>query len=154
MKKQTRFNVFETNSSSTHSICVAKNITLTLPDEITFRADEFGWEFSTLNSVYEKASYLYTYFVQQNSLDEFEGIINVLKKHNIEVNIDDSYNNYCYIDHSYELCDFIDDILYDETKLLNFLFSPLSFILSGNDNSGESVDINVDYEYDEYYKGN
>ena len=55
-----RKNVFETNSSSTHSICIAKDMELIIPTSIHFEFGEFGWEVDTLSSVYEKASYLYT----------------------------------------------------------------------------------------------
>lgn len=154
MKKQTRLNVFETNSSSTHSICIAKNMTINIPKKIYITAGDFGWENSVLNSVNEKISYVYTYFASYEKLDEFEKIIDILKKHNIEIEINDVNNKYCYIDHAYDLSDFIDAILNNEEKLINFLFSPMSFIMTGNDNSEESVDINVDYEHDEFYKGN
>ena len=50
--RQVRQNVFETNSSSTHSICVTKNNILdNKVDEIYFRLDEFGWEYSILSTV-------------------------------------------------------------------------------------------------------
>jgi hypothetical protein len=59
--KQTRFNVFETNSSSTHSICISKeshkNI---LPSQVEFRGKDFGWEEAIYTDVESKASYIYT----------------------------------------------------------------------------------------------
>ena len=57
--KQIRKGVFETNSSSTHSICIAKDAELTIPQSLHFSFGEFGWECDTLYSVSEKASYLY-----------------------------------------------------------------------------------------------
>ena len=59
-----------------------------------------------------------------------------------------------YIDHGAETIKFVEDVCSDENKLINFLFSDQSFILTGNDNSGTDVTIRVDYEHDEYYKGN
>ena len=53
-----------------------------------------------------------------------------------------------------ELGSFLDAICEDEDSLMRFLFSDLSFIITGNDNDDEDVDINVSYAYDEYYKGN
>ena len=38
--------------------------------------------------------------------------------------------------------------------LKRYLFSKDSFISTGNDNSDFGSEINVDYEYDEFYKGN
>jgi hypothetical protein len=50
--------------------------------------------------------------------------------------------------------DFTDALLADEELLKRYLFSTDSFILTGNDNEDDSIDINVDYDYDEFYKGN
>ena len=37
---------------------------------------------------------------------------------------------------------------------MRYLFSSESFIITGNDNDDHSVDINVKYDHEEYYKGN
>jgi hypothetical protein len=55
-----RQGVFETNSSSTHSICIAKKAELNIPKHVYFDFGEFGWECDTLRSLSKKASYLYT----------------------------------------------------------------------------------------------
>lgn len=62
MKKQTRKGVFETNSSSVHTITISKNgyDKSIIPEVLVFIFGEFGWEVNKLSSVYEKASYLYT----------------------------------------------------------------------------------------------
>ena len=52
-----RKNVFETNSSSTHSISISKLNDYILPKEINFTFGEFGWEFSKYTSSFDKASY-------------------------------------------------------------------------------------------------
>lgn len=52
--------MFETNSSSTHSICITKSDVLDIPSSVYFTTGEFGWSHQKLNSVKEKASYLYT----------------------------------------------------------------------------------------------
>lgn len=62
MKRQIRNGVFETNSSSTHAICVAKD--RIDPDSLSentvyFTHDDFGWEFDKYSDTYSKASYLY-----------------------------------------------------------------------------------------------
>lgn len=157
--KNIRQNVFETNSSSTHSICIAKNVELDIPKEIYFQFGEFGWEEDRLNSMSEKASYLYT-AIKYNSFDgAMDKIIETLKRNGVEkIELEESDENDTwgggYIDHGGQLCDFIDEILDDEEFLLNYLFSPLSFVLTGNDNSGTDVSINVKYDHDEFYKGN
>jgi hypothetical protein len=156
MKRQIRKGVFETNSSSTHSICIAKNVELNIPDSLHLEYGEFGWGEDSLQSVEEKASYLFTALMQLEKKEYFNELLKTLARNDVDVtyeaNSTASYGG--YIDHGGELTEFLDDIFEDEKKLSNYLFSPLSFILTGNDNSDSDVSIDVDYEYDEYYKGN
>ena len=166
MKKSIRRNVFETNSSSTHSICVTKNNILdSKQDSIRFNIGEFGWEIDTLDSTQEKASYLYTGILYNEQSGLLENIKEILDKNNIEYEFqepiyksyewsDGKYLDYGYIDHGNELDDFLEEICKDEDKLMRFLFSSESFILTGNDNDDYDVDIKVSYDHEEYYKGN
>ena len=175
MKRQIRQRVFETNSSSTHSICIAKNpVLLDPPETFEFKCGEFGWEVDRCSSIKEKASYLYTglgYLKDLNQIrDYMQFIKDTLKEYGVEdVWFDDfrvcwssSYENVSfyikpnngYIDHGEEVVGFVKDVCSDKNKLLNYLFSDQSFILTGNDNDDLDVDIKVDYEHDEYYKGN
>lgn len=50
---QIRRNVFETNSSSTHTLAVDKSDLdkKNLPEVVNFKMDEFGWEFKSDNSI-------------------------------------------------------------------------------------------------------
>lgn len=167
--KKIRKGVFETNSSSTHSICIAKDAQLTMPNELHFSFGEFGWECDTLSSVSEKASYIYTGLIANGRREDFEKISDILTGRGIEVTAEEPiYKKYTYegsdggeyvengghIDHSDELQAFLNAICEDEAKLLSYLFSDLSFIITGNDNDDKDVDINVDYAHDEFYKGN
>lgn len=158
MKKQIRQGVFETNSSSTHSICIAKDAELTIPQKVHFEFGEFGWECRTLKSISQKASYLYTGLISNDRQDDFNKIVSLLKDKNIEITyeekVEEKYWSQGYVDHSDELGDFLNAVCEDEGKLMRYLFSDLSFIITGNDNDEEDVDINVSYAYDEYYKGN
>lgn len=168
-----RQGVFETNSSSTHSICIAKKAGLSIPKHVYFDFGEFGWECDTLRSLSEKASYLYTGLIANDRKDDFDKVKNVLTSRGVEVTMEEpiysmrsytdaagkqleykSGENVGYVDHSDQLKDFLDAICSDERKLLNFLFSDLSFIITGNDNDDLDVEIKVDYPYDSYYKGN
>lgn len=162
-----RKSVFETNSSSTHSICIARDVNLNTPKSIYFGFGEFGWECDTLDSTKKKASYLYTGMAANGRLDEFNELKKKLEGKGVVVKAEEpiwkesTYNpgvkyidNGGYVDHSDELSAFINAVCEDEGKLFRFLFSPLSFIITGNDNDDDDVAINVDYEYDEYYKGN
>jgi len=162
MKKQIRQNVFETNSSSTHSICISKNAGLIIPKELHFSFGEFGWECITLDSINEKASYLYTGLFSNDRNDDISKIFEILTSKGIDVTFEEpiyeegrSYaNNSGYVDHSNELNEFLNAVCSDEDKLMQFLFSPLSFIITGNDNDEYDVNIDVSYEHDEFYKGN
>lgn len=155
--KQIRKSVFETNSSSTHSICITKNDILDsqVVNNIYFELGEFGWEICTLDTINDKASYLYTAIVYNDKLELIESIKRILDKNNVNCEFEElEDDDYCYIDHGYKLNKFIDDICNNEDKLMRFLFSSESFVLTGNDNDDHDVDIIVDYEHDEYYKGN
>ena len=56
-----RKSLFETNSSSTHAICIAKsNDDLDIPKTLVFEPNYFGWEEGILYTTEERASYLYT----------------------------------------------------------------------------------------------
>lgn len=159
-----RRNIFETNSSSTHSICVTQTDLLDqLRDEIVFRVGEFGWEYEKYNDPETKASYLYTAILEMGREDLLSNIRSILKRKGIECIFEEpkyvidnngyKYLDYGYIDHVYALDDFI-NICYDDDKLLKYLFSSQSFIITGNDNDDYDVEINVSYPHEEYYKGN
>jgi hypothetical protein len=162
MKKQIRQNVFETNSSSTHSICVAKTAELTIPEKLHFSFGEFGWECNTLRSVEEKASYLYTGLFSCDRFKDIEYIGQILDDKGIDVTFEEvvvnkdngfTYNT-GYVDHAYELCEFLNAVCCNEETLCQFLFSPLSFIITGNDNCDPDEGIGVNYEHQYFYKGN
>jgi len=162
---QIRKHVFETNSSSTHSICVTKkNIgKIKLPEKIMFSPGEFGWEEAILNMTEEKASYFYQAILSTKEEKDIETIINniycELNKYGIDSEFEpqtlDKYGFPTgYIDHPYDLSEWINDMLNSTKKLVKFLCSEESFIITGNDNSDTEIDISVDYKHDEYYKGN
>ena len=176
MKRQVRRGVFETNSSSTHAICIAKeDIEYDFPNRMDFTFGEFGWEVDKLASKQERMKYLYTclaYVRDIEKIKEYIKFINdTLCKHGVgNVWFDDfkldvyvyngevecwvSPNNDGYVDHGDEAVDFVEAVCSDERRLLNYLFSDKTFILTGNDNDDISVDINVDYPHEEFYKGN
>lgn len=167
MRRQIRRSVFETNSSSTHSICITKDDVYNKPNSVNFTFGEFGWERDEHCDINTKASYLFTgiygYFEQEeaeflkNNIKEYlesEGVacnfIGEIKyeKEYFSADIDG------YIDHGDDLRDFVKDVCNNKNKLFRFLFSDESFIITGNDNDDYDVNINVDYDHEEYYKGN
>lgn len=146
--KQVRHGVFETNSSSTHSICIAKKAVINLPSSITFRLDEYGWENDSVNT----GDYLYTAIVccdDRRFEERMEKLKAVLANHHIIYNFIaiqwSKSENYRYaenasIDHTEDLNEFLDDILNDESKLLRFLFGN-STVYTGNDNSSDEYSL-------------
>lgn len=140
MKRQIRSSVFETNSSSTHSIAISKS-PATIGKYIHFGIGEFGWENDTANT----ADYLYTAILEQ---DEWTVLVDKLKevldKYSIEYTFEEpvfrfshdgeyKWLEYGYIDHSDELADFINAIFSNEDLLMRYLFGN-STVYTGNDN--------------------
>ena len=155
MKKQIRKGVFETNSSSTHTICISKNhdvSQLKLPNSISFNHDEFGWECETYRSVRKKASYLYEAILgtyrDDNAEEKLNRIRCMLKKHGIdcffEPNSDDLFDG--YIDHVGEgqMPEWLENMINDDDVLLTYLFGD-AFVTTGNDDSDDFKDIMNEY---------
>lgn len=146
--KQIRNNVFETNSSSTHSICISKKPVSVDGHFIRFHIGEYGWE----NDCVDAADYLYTAILEQDECDELlDKLKKILDKYSIKYNFEepiyhvssdgeDKWLEYGYIDHSYELKEFLDIILSNEDLLMRCLFGD-SCVYTGNDNSSEWTDM-------------
>lgn len=60
MKKQTRRSVFETNSSSMHSISIGHSDTFKFPKSVQLYFGEFGWGYDEFNDAQNKLSYVLT----------------------------------------------------------------------------------------------
>lgn len=177
--KQIRRNLFETNSSSTHAITIANNtdddFKNNLPKVLELELGEFGWEYDRHQTISERASYLFTAIVYNGWVEEYmPKLVDTLKKWGVEVRypelkkIESEYRpgdfyfepvegrGYFYIDHGFELKDFVEKLFSDETLLMNYLFSPESFVSTGNDNDEDDVDTTTNAKniLFEYYKGN
>lgn len=159
--KQIRRNVFETNSSSTHSICISKEPVSAKGQLIHFYIGEYGWE----NDCVDAADYLYTAILEQRDGDELlEKLKEILDSNNIKYKFEepkywtsDSGNKYLDnggIDHSYETREFIDAVLSDADMLMRCLFGD-SCVYTGNDNSSDYDDMcysAYDTIWDDNYK--
>lgn len=146
--RKIRYGVFETNSSSMHSICISKDEIKRYPSHINFLLGEYDWSFE---KVYDCASYLYTAIVlnyytnDNNHFNKYiEKIKNLLDMHNISYNfenikVDESGDLIIkgWIDHYSMLIDFLNDLYNDEDKLLRFICNNNSCIYTGNDNSAD-----------------
>ena len=170
---QIRSNIFETNSSSTHSICITSDRRgLSLPAKLTFRCDYFGWSWSELRTPGDKAAYLYASMLSLYPREEVNKmtakITDALAKEGVVCEFEEpeykAYGSgrlYCEnadVDHAgeNEHAAFVKHTVNNKNRLLRYLFSENSFVLTGNDNDPDdrTVDINVPYKHEEYYKGN
>lgn len=143
-----RRGIFETNSSSTHAICIANDIPADLPDKVIFKHKYFGWGYETFNTIEDRASYLYECIcgLTENDPKERNRLLNyvtdALWKSRIACEFeDDTYDEIGVreggIDHVDETIDFLKAILRSERKLKKFLFADSSMIVTGNDNDEE-----------------
>ena len=146
MKRNIRKGVFETNSSSTHSIVISPETPHMYdtihPDgngEIWLNGGEFGWNWERFDDAKTKANYC--------AVDQFGNEVNmqmlmdVLKEHtgakeimfNFTTNWDVDELNHSYVDHqSYGTSS---KAFESKRKLKNFIFNPYSILFTGNDNS-------------------
>lgn len=148
---QIRDNVFETNSSSTHSLCISKDKFdyKNLPAYMNVYTDEvFGWGNDCLSTSDEKASYLYTAMVDCNMTAEMKDFEKKIENLGIKASFpklekhkgEDWYGIRGGVDHAGELIPFIHEVLVDEDKLCRFLFNPDSCVYTGNDGVDDSDD--------------
>lgn len=163
MKRQIRNSVFETNSSSTHSIAIPKKCGY--PNHISFYVGDYGWSFDEVSPIDYFYTALYaTSETEQECNERIKKLTNILDRYDIEYYFSkpktdtwhDDYDNTDYfsledgyIDHAYELVDFVNELLNDEDKLLRFLYGGLVF--TGNDNEDDNGFISRYNEFIEDY---
>ena len=130
-----RKSVFETNSSSTHSICISKSDMINLPKVVHFGFGEYGWED---NTVYNTADYLHTAIYETEQLEYIDVIKEILDRNNVLYTFDTNIGD-GYIGHGGGLREFVQDVCGNENRLLRYLFGD-SVIYTGNDNSNDEED--------------
>ena len=140
---QIRDNVFETNSSSTHSLCISKEKfdPKNIPDYLNITADEdFGWSRDTYSTAEEKANYIFEVMCECGLMAEIKDFKNKIKKLGIKASyprlIKDKWGDIAIsgdVDHAGEVIPFIHELLKDEDKLCRFLFDYKSVIYTGSD---------------------
>lgn len=163
MKRQIRSSVFETNSSSTHSIAIPRNCEPT--NSVGFYIGEFGWGFEEVDA----ADYLYTAIyelseTESEANEKIKRLEDILNERGISYRFGrveshiwhDKYENKDYfsldngyIDHGYELKDFVEELLNNGDKLVRFISGGLVF--TGNDNSDSNGFISRYEEFIEDY---
>ena len=155
---QIRKGVFETNSSSVHTICISTNdyITDSMRDSIEMYKEygmpcvlgEFGWDEDTVSYNTSRLSYLYTTITQLNECyknnDNYNKyswnyVTDVFDELGIELHYDNS-NEWYGIDHVTETIEFLDYIYENKCHLISFIFNDDSCVYTGNDNEENYTD--------------
>lgn len=150
--KQIRKGVFETNSSSTHSITISGEDKFVYPKflpNISF--GEYGWEQESYSDFVDKLSYVITMIATKNSpknigefldLKEFIWLKEAVEQHCGELlyieTLHSDWNPFGYIDHQSN--DILDEFLSDDelefkVKVLDFIFNEKYGFETGNDNA-------------------
>lgn len=144
--RQIRRSVFETASSSVHSLSIAYG-NLNKPDykgkEFDLFPGEFGWGPDKYTDVNTKASYCYTWlqYANNNDRDKFmKMLVDVIKEQTEATEVvfkkaTDKYFPEGYIDHqSLSKCS---EAFESEDNLKNFIFSTDSVLTIDHDNNEE-----------------
>lgn len=135
--KKIRKNIFETNSSSSHSI-VLFNEEKTKVTDIYILPGDFGEMYHEYRDFTGKASYIYTYaLLEQNAnvKDEIKDRLSKVIKEELGADVkfalNESYNEYGYIDdRSDDVCR---KVAFDEEKMKLFLFNEGSVLIIDHD---------------------
>lgn len=170
-----RRGTFETNSSSTHSICICKEDRgISIPErlEVNLKDYEFGWECDKYNITEEKLAYIMFGLLSRSYNEGFVSACKEIKQlldtigqwvksvhiEGLEVVVYGGHSYLSevegYVDHANEMGELIEALLEDEDLLKRYLFSSDSVIFTGNDNEDDDVTPSLPYEFDEFYKGN
>ena len=136
--KQVRYGVFESNSSSMHSIAIPKNVDRATTF-ISVGFDEYGWEFDEADPLAYLHTAIYEVYDKNNAKEKVKELADILERNGIESDfMDPQYGEYGfdsgYIDHGNELGGFLEELFNDEDLLVRYINGGRVF--TGNDNSG------------------
>lgn len=139
--------MFESNSSSSHSICIEnapksyKTIGLNEDGNIVLNGGEFGWEVESYNSPLIKANYCAIDQCNEDGPDR-DMLVKVIKEHTgakdvifnfyTDYSTDLAKENYSYIDH--QSLGTASDAFESEQTLKDFIFGSGSVLYTDNDN--------------------
>lgn len=136
--KNIRQKVFETNSSSTHSISICNNtngVYNTIEPNnlgvIIITCSEFGWGWEKSNDSMVKASYCLTDNI--NNINNIKMLHEVVKEHTGAKKVILDVNVSGYVDH--QSVGASSDAFTTKETLKDFIFNSKSYLFIGNDNS-------------------
>lgn len=127
-----RRSVFETNSSSMHSLSVIGSDRMTQLESkdgiVVVGEDEFGWGYEELSTPVEKLSYLVTqYSGDDNMIDLIKEAVKDYTGLTLAV-----YENDGYIDHQSQ--GMISEYITDKQSIIDLVFNDKNVIIIDNDN--------------------
>ena len=171
-----RRGMFETNSSSVHSIVIDVSGTAhVIEDAFEIHGDEYGWGFQTLETPQDRACYLWQALWccspygqdKPDDLDQWKEKIAAWvpnatfvdvdedERNNIERDDDDFYFGwYPGIDHGGELQEMLYEFWEDDELLGAYLTGDNSHVVCSNDNEDSFGFYYPNCDYIEYEKGN
>ena len=143
-----RKGVFETNSSSVHTIVIQKDPPKNI-HPIKIQEDDYGWGLEFLQTPEERASYFYTALCDcGEGLDEpvHDARLKMMSLLPKDIRYECKFENGedCYIDHCDDLLPWLQDLIDDNDKFLRFIYGDKSYVRTGNDNTDYD-----DFEYPE-----
>lgn len=148
--RKIRHGVFETNSSSTHSITLSRGeivqdkLHVNDSNECTIYPGEFGWEIEAYHDAGSKASYALTYAVSLGNIDKTNKLLDMLTEaikrgigNDVTVlfdadPLDTQWGRNGYIDH--QSFDVAGDVFRSVNTLHRFIFDRNSVLYTDNDN--------------------
>lgn len=136
-----RKNIFETNSSSSHSITIQDGdywdtIEADEYGMITLTGGQFGWEWVKYNDALTKANYCAVNYIHND--DKLEMLKEVIMEYTgckrliIDISKDWEDYNCGYIDH--QSSDTVEEAFDSKDQLKTFIFNKSSWLYLGNDN--------------------
>jgi len=133
---QIRKSIFETNSSSTHSVVVDGGTDYEVPeikeDIIVINGNEFGWGYEQLKKWKSKAEYCATYaflYGREKDVTLLKQVIEDYTNKKVVFNVDKEDH---YIDH--QSIDSAEEAFAEYASLKNLIFGKESYITIDNDN--------------------
>lgn len=148
-----RNKIFETNSSSIHSVCISTKEPTRYPKKIVFRQGDYDSTREDLTRMSQRASYLYELIMSNNDYDADRlryKLEKFLDSKNIEYQFPKKHT-YGYIGHGPEIHEIARAIIENEDLLNRFLFSNDSFVQIGHDCDEKYVSQDLKETSDENY---
>lgn len=138
MKKVKRINVFETNSSSSHSFSISKgenilsnfDVKVLRSGVLELEPKQYGWEWARFYTPEEKLRYILT----SVPIGKEKEIIKTIEEYaGIKIKFNKQKDYHDYIDHQSHFM--LNEEVKDKDFLLNLVFNEKAYIETGNDNS-------------------